>query len=285
MAMLHLVLVAALAHLTSGQGWGAGRLSPGRGAVAPGIGGAGLGIGGVGPGIGGAGSGFGGTVSGFGGVGTGIGSAGLGIGRTSSFGLGASLFGLINPYYNTTITCSGTVPGFAFAVTLKRAPPVFGAWWAQRQGGLSGSVVLRTTSATGNFQFVLTERARTEGGCTPDGLGNVFGSNALGLGLGQVFGQQWGRGFGKPWGQIFGTGRVTRPGVVADVTIANGGRTLDVASLNLPFRDLERYAGRAFAFCPSLTTGVDGRQVCMGPILACCKLGYNNQDAVVPTPL
>ncbi|XP_067678920.1 uncharacterized protein [Haliotis asinina] len=269
MVMLQLVLVAALANLSLGQGWGA-RVLPGTRGVGLGLGGVGPGIGGFGPGIGGAGSGFGG--------------AGLGIGGTSSFGLGTSLFGLINPYYNTTITCSGTVPGFAFAVTLKRTPPVFVPWWAERQGGLSASVVLRTTTATGNFQLVLTERARTEGGCTPDGLGNVFGS-PLGLGLGQVFGQQWRQSFGQPFLQLVGTGRVTRPGVVADVTLATGNRTLDETMLNLPFQDLDRYAGRAFAFCPSLTPGADGRQVCMGPVFACCKLGYNNKDAVVPNPL
>ncbi|XP_046361719.1 uncharacterized PE-PGRS family protein PE_PGRS24-like [Haliotis rufescens] len=329
MAMLELVLVAALAHLAFGQGWGAGLVGPGTRGVGPGIGSVGAGFGGIGPGFGGGGPGTGGVGSGTGGVGPGIGGAGPGIGSvgpgfgvvgpgtggvgsgtggvgpgiggvgpgfgnvgpgfggTSTFGLGTSLFGLniINPYFNTTVTCTGTAPGFSVAVTLKRTPPILGLWWGQRQGGLSGNIIFRTTTATGNFQLVVTERARIEGGCTADGLGNVISSNVWRQGFGQLFGQQWGQGFRGPWGQIFGAGTITQPGVVADVTLAaNRDQTLDVASLNLPFRDLERYAGRGLALCPSLTTGANGRQVCMDPVFACCKLGYDNKDGVVPTP-
>lgn len=73
-------------------------------------------------------------------------------------------------------------------------------------------------------------------------------SNVWRQGFGQLFGQQWGQGFRGPWGQIFGAGTITQPGVVADVTLAaNRDQTLDMASLNLPFRDLERYAGRGLA--------------------------------------
>ncbi|XP_046361716.1 uncharacterized protein LOC124138874 isoform X4 [Haliotis rufescens] len=191
---------------------------------------------------------------------------------------------------DTTITCTGTATGFAMSLTLKRMQPTLGGWgFGQSRNGLSGSAVLRTTTASGTYNLVITERSRVEAGCTADGLGPVLGSNVWGQqwgqGLRQQWGQPWGQQWGQGWGQSWGTGTTTTPGVVTSVTLTTNQETIvDLGSANLPFRQLERYGGRGMALCTSLTTGTDGRQVCVEPILACCKLGFDNMDAVTPTP-
>ncbi|XP_046578034.1 glycine-rich cell wall structural protein 2-like [Haliotis rubra] len=253
MAFLAVALLSVIAHLALGQGFGQSNTGVGQANAGFGLGQAGGSWGQAGFGVGGIG------VGGFGTHGRGIGGAGWGqLGRSRS--------------------------------------------------GLSGSAVLRTTTASGTYNLVITERSRVEAGCTSDGLGPVIGSNVwgqrqgLGQGWGQGLGQQWGHGLGQQWGQglgqqwgqpwgqqwgqgSWGTGTTTTPGVVSSVTLTTNQETIvDLGTANLPFRELERYGGRGLAVCSSLTTGTDGRQVCMEPILACCKLGFDSIDAVTPTP-
>ncbi|XP_067678978.1 putative per-hexamer repeat protein 5 [Haliotis asinina] len=259
MAFLAVALLSVIAHLALGQGLGQSNV---------GIGQAGFGVGGIG------GSGFGIHGLGFGGAGWG--QVGAGFGQN-----------IVNPILNTTITCTGTGTGFAFSVTLRRMQPSWGGWGLGRsRSGLSGSAVLRTTTASGTYNLVITERSRVEAGCTSDGLGPIIGSNIWGQRWGQGFGQQWGHPWGQQWGQgSWGTGTTATPGVVTSVTLTTNQETnVDLGTANLPFRELERYGGRGLALCTSLTSGLDGRQVCVEPILACCKLGFDNTDAVTPTP-
>ncbi|XP_071116717.1 uncharacterized protein [Haliotis cracherodii] len=202
----------------------------------------------------------------------GIGSpAGFGAGRFgfpgAGFGAGLPITGLtggaaglgwgFNPQQrilNTTITCAFTATGFTGSVTLRRA-----AWgWVRRSP--SGSMTISSTTGTGTFSVVLTERSRTEAGCTSDGLGPVIASNL-----------RWG---------MWSMGSSNR-GVLATVTLsANQQNNVNLA--NLPFNELDLYAGRGLALCSTLTTGVDGRQVCSDPIPACCKLGFDDMDAITP---
>ncbi|XP_046578041.1 uncharacterized protein LOC124285819 [Haliotis rubra] len=137
--------------------------------------------------------------------------------------------------------------------------------WLRRQT-LGGMFVFRTTTASGTFLLVANERARVEGGCTSDGLGPVI--------------QRPRQRFN------FFAPANTRPGVIAEVTLQqNREITIDVASVNMPFDDLERYSGIGLALCTGFTTDAFGRQVCTDPVFACCKVGYDNQDAVLlPIP-
>ncbi|XP_046361711.1 fibroin heavy chain-like [Haliotis rufescens] len=307
MAFLSVALLSIIAHLALGQGWGQSnsRLSQGNaglglgqagaswGQAGLGQGNAGLGLGQTGASLGQAGLGLGSAGFGFGAGGLGFGTHGLGIGRTG-WGQAGTGWGqnIINPYLNTTITCTGTATGFAMSLTLRRMQPTWGGWGigqSRSTSGLTGSAVLRTTTVSGTYNLVITERSRVEAGCTADGLGPVLGSNVWGQqwgqGLGQQWGQPWGQQWGQGWGQSWGTGTTTTPGVVTSVTLTTNQETvIDLGSANLPFRQLERYGGRGMALCTSLTTGTDGRQVCVEPILACCKLGFDNMDAVTPTP-
>ncbi|XP_071119566.1 ATP-dependent RNA helicase glh-2-like [Haliotis cracherodii] len=305
MAFLAVALLSIIAHLALGQGWGQSNsgLSQGNaglglgqagaswGQAGLGQGNAGLGLGQTGASLGQAGLGLGSAGLGFSVGGLGFGTHGLGIGRTG-WGQAGTGWGqnIINPYLNTTITCTGTATGFAMSLTLRRMQPTWGGWGiGQSRSGLTGSAVLRTTTVSGTYNLVITERSRVEAGCTADGLGPVLGSNVWGQqwgqGLGQQWGQPWGQQWGQGWGQSWGTGTTTTPGVVTSVTLTTNQETIvDLGSANLPFRQLERYGGRGMALCTSLTTGTDGRQVCVEPILACCKLGFDNMDAVTPTP-
>ncbi|XP_046578036.1 glycine-rich cell wall structural protein-like [Haliotis rubra] len=305
MAFLAVALLSVISHLALGQGFGQSNTGVGQANAGFGLGQAGGSWGQAGFGVGGIGAG------GFGNHGRGIGGAGWG---QVGAGFGQNI---VNPFLNTTITCTGTATGFAFSATLRRMQPSWGGWGLGRsRSGLTGSAVLRTTTASGTYNLVITERSRVEAGCTADGLGPVIGSNVwgqrqglgqgwghglgqqwgqgLGQGWGHGLGQQWGQGLGQQWGQPWGqqwgqgslgTGTTTTPGVVSSVTLTTNQETIvDLGTANLPFRELERYGGRGLALCTSLTTGTDGRQVCMEPILACCKLGFDNMDAVTPTP-
>ncbi|XP_067679212.1 uncharacterized protein [Haliotis asinina] len=196
-------------------------------------------------------------IGSFGGL-PGIGGFRSGFGSGAFFGNGAALFGA---FFNTTITCAGSTTGFSGVATLRRSQVFFGPWWARRQT-LGGSFVFLTTTASGTFLLVANERADVERGCSSDRMGPVI----------QRFSPRF---FSN-----------TRPGVIADVTLEqNRNITLDVASINMPFDVLERYAGIGFSLCTGLTNDVFGRQVCVDPIFACCKLGYNNKEAVLlPIP-
>ncbi|XP_071119385.1 isoniazid-induced protein IniB-like [Haliotis cracherodii] len=319
MAFLAVALLSVIAHLTLGQGWGQSNAGLSQGNAGLGLGQAGASWGQAGLGQGNAGLGLGQAGASWGQAGLGQGNAGLGLGQagaswgqaglgigagglgfgTNGLGIGSSGWGqvgagwgqnIINPYQNTTITCTGTATGFAVSLTLKRMQPTWGGWgFGRSRSGLTGSAVLRTTTASGTYNLVITERSRVEAGCTADGLGPVLGSNVWGQQWGQGLRQQWGQPWGQPlgqgWGQSWGTGTTTTPGVVTSVTLTTNQETIvDLGSANLPFRQLERYGGRGMALCTSLTTGTDGRQVCVEPILACCKLGFDNMDAVTPTP-
>ncbi|XP_067679200.1 uncharacterized protein [Haliotis asinina] len=286
MAFLAVALLSVIAHLAFGQGFGQSNAGVGQ----AGVGNAGFGLGQTGGSWGQAGFGVGGI--GTGGFGThGLGIRGAGWGQVGA-GLGQNI---VNPFLNTTITCTGTGTGFAFSVTLRRMQPSWGVWGLGRsRSGLSGTAVLRTTTASGTYNLVISERSRVEAGCTSDGLGPIIGSNVWGQRWGQGLGQGWGHGLGQQWGQPWGqqwgqgswsTGTTTTPGVVTSVTLTTNQETnVDLGTANLPFRELERYGGLGFALCTSLTSGLDGRQVCVEPILACCKLGFDNTDAVTPTP-
>ncbi|XP_067678013.1 uncharacterized protein [Haliotis asinina] len=203
----------------------------------------------------------------------GFGAAGFGAGRIpfpgAGFGAALPLTGLtggaaglgrglnrLQAIQNTTITCAFTATGFTGSVTLRRS-----AWGIVRRG-VSGTLNLRSTTATGTYNIVLTDRSRIEAGCTSDGLGPVIAGN-----------QRWGL-----W--TMGTGS-QNPGVLATVTLsANQQNNVNLA--NLPLNYIELYGGRGLAICSTLTTGVGGRQVCSDPIAACCKLGFDNQDGVTP---
>ncbi|XP_046578033.1 glycine-rich cell wall structural protein-like [Haliotis rubra] len=203
----------------------------------------------------------------------GFGAAGFGAGRipfpSTGFGARLPLTGLtggaaglgwgFNPLQgiqNTTMTCAFTATGFTGSVTLRRSA------WGMVRRGVSGSLNLRSTTATGTYNVVVTERSRTEAGCTSDGLGPVIAGN-----------QRW-----NLWSMGMGS---QNPGVLATVTLsANQQNNVNLA--NLPLNNLELYGGRGLAICSTLTTGVDGRQVCSDPIAACCKLGFDNQEAVTP---
>ncbi|XP_067679236.1 spidroin-1-like [Haliotis asinina] len=321
MALLAVALLSVIAHLAFGQAWGQAGATLGQagggfgqaggafGQAGAGVGQAGAGFGqaGTGGGLGQAGAGLGQAGAGWGQVGAGLGQAGAGAGLgQAGFGLGLPRLGfgrlgagwgqigglgqnIINPVLNTTITCTFTATGLTGSLTLRRRQPSWGGWgWGQSHGGLTGSAVLRTSTVSGTYNLVITERSRVEAGCTSDGLGPVIGSNVWGQRFGQgIWGQrlghQWGQGLGQGWGQSLGTGTTTTPGVVTSVTLSTNQETvLDLSSANLPFRELERYGGRGFALCTSLTSGLDGRQVCVEPILTCCKLGFDNMDAVTP---
>ncbi|XP_046578039.1 ATP-dependent RNA helicase A-like [Haliotis rubra] len=328
MAFLTVALLSVIAHLAFGQGmgqmgfgntgssWGQagatfGQAGGGFGQAGGAFGQAGAGFGQEGAGVGQAGAGFGQAGAGLGQAGFGFGQAGAGAGLgQGGFGLGLPRLGfgrlgagwgqmgglgqnIVNPILNTTITCTFTATGITGSLTLRRRQPSWGGWgWGQSRGGLTGSAVLRTSTVSGTYNLVITERSRVEAGCTSDGLGPVIGSNVWGQRWGQGLGQGWGHGLGQQWGQpwgqqwgqgSWGTGTTTTPGVVTSVTLSTNQETVvDLASANLPFRELERYGGRGMALCSSLTTGTDGRQVCMEPILACCKLGFDNTDAVTP---
>ncbi|XP_071119561.1 uncharacterized protein [Haliotis cracherodii] len=273
----------------AGASWG--QAGAGFGQAGAGLGQAGAGIGQAGASWGQAGAGLGQAGAGFGQAGLGLGLPRLGFGRPGAgWGQIGGVLGqnTINPVFNTTITCTFSATGITGSLTLRRSQPSWGGWgWGQSRGGLTGSAVLRTSTVSGTYNLVITERSRVEAGCTADGLGPVLGSNVWGQqwgqGLGQQWGQPWGQQWGQGWGQSWGTGTTTTPGVVTSVTLSTNQETvIDLASANLPFRQIERYGGRGMALCTSLTTGTDGRQVCVEPILACCKLGFDNQDAVTP---
>ncbi len=81
---------------------------------------------------------------------------------------------------------------------------------------------------------------------------NVWGQRwgqSLGQGWGHGLGQQWGQPWGQQWGQgSWGTGTTTTPGVVSSFTLTTNQETIvDLGTANLPFRELERYAGRGLA--------------------------------------
>ena len=61
----------------------------------------------------------------------------------------------------------------------------------------------------------------------------------------------WGHQLGNQWGHQWGsgmTGMTTTPGVVTTVTLnANQETVIDLATANLPLRELERYPGRGLA--------------------------------------
>ncbi|XP_046361717.2 glycine-rich cell wall structural protein 1-like [Haliotis rufescens] len=277
-------------------GAGFGQAGASWGQAGAGLGQLGAGLGQLGAGLGQAGAGFGQAGAGFGQAGAGFGQAGLGLGLPG-FGRPGAGWGqiggvlgqnTINPFFNTTITCTFSATGITGSLTLRRSQPSWGGWGlGQSRGGLTGSAVLRTSTVSGTYNLVITERSRVEAGCTADGLGPVLGSNVWGQQWGQGLRQQWGQPWGQQWGQglgqSWGTGTTTTPGVVTSVTLSTNQETIiDLASANLPFRQIERFGGRGMALCTSLTTGTDGRQVCVEPILACCKLGFDNQDAVTP---
>ncbi|XP_067687699.1 putative per-hexamer repeat protein 5 [Haliotis asinina] len=304
MCFLAVTLLSIIVHLTTGQGWGGsntGASSGWRGASNSQTANAGFGNSGWGTGTGG---GFG--TSGFGaggGVGTtglgtggGVGAAGFGFGiggvhiGTGGLGLGRGGFGFgrlnsfVNPMLNTTITCTFSNTGITGSITLRRQQN-WGGWgmgWGQRSGrNIGGSLVIRTSTVSGTYNLVFTERSR-DGTKTSDSLGPVIGATQWGQS------SRWG-GHGlrnlwsNPWSNTFGTASSNTQGVAATVTLStNQEQVVDLASANLPFRDLNLYGGRGLGLCATLSTDTNGRTVCADPILACCTLGFDNQDAVTP---
>ncbi|XP_046561607.1 glycine-rich cell wall structural protein 1-like [Haliotis rubra] len=267
-------------------GFGTPGFGAGGGVGTPGFGTPGFGAGGgVGtPGFG-AGGGFG--TPGFGIGGGHIGTGGLGWGR-GGFG---RLNSFVNPMLNTTITCTFSNTGITGSITLKRQQN-WGGWgmgWGQTSGrNIGGSLVIRTSTVSGTYNLVFTERSR-DGTKTSDSLGPVIGATQWGQSSGWG-GQSSGWGghglrnlWSNPWSNTFGTASSNTQGVATTVTLSTNQETVvDLASANLPFRDLNLYGGRGLGLCATLTTDTNGRTVCADPILACCTLGFDNQDAVTP---
>ncbi|XP_046578032.1 collagen alpha-1(I) chain-like [Haliotis rubra] len=198
----------------------------------------------------------------FQGIGWQPGMVSLGTTGTSSIGssLSASDRNDIDISEGETLTCSATDNTGSLAVTLSWTDNTSQRF--QTFNPVQGIVNVTSATLSGTFTVLLTRRARVERGCSSVTMGEILSRTTT----------------NSAWGGV----RVFSLGVLSSIRVRLGGTSsITIPTTNLPLTSLQQYSGRGIVLCSRTTSDSSGRARCIGNYVYCCKLGYDNQDAIL----
>ncbi|ESP05575.1 hypothetical protein LOTGIDRAFT_228102 [Lottia gigantea] len=232
----------------------------------------------------------------------------LGAASTSGIqsGLGMNL-GSATPASQMMMTCVGKQPASTggqniIAVTIKQVTVsnnnnnMFALFNPRPSSEIRADVSITSRDIDGMFSLVVTERARDESTCTTDGMGELVASAS---GSGNNFARQLGMFAMAPqFAAQLNSERSS--GILRDVDIRPGEKKdLSISASSLPFSNMRNFAGHGVALCGVVTPVGDivvntnqfgfpignaqqmnTAAVCEGEIPLCCKLGYDNVEAM-----
>ncbi|XP_067678937.1 PE-PGRS family protein PE_PGRS3-like [Haliotis asinina] len=159
-----------------------------------------------------------------------------------------------------TLTCSATDNRGSLAVTLSWTDNT--SQISQTFNPLQGTVNVSSTTLSGTFTVLLTRRARVERGCSSVTMGEILSRTTT----------------NSAWGGV----RVFSLGVLSSIRVRLGEiSSITIPTTNLPLRSLQQYSGRGIVLCSLTTSDSSGRASCSGDHVYCCKLGYDNQNAIL----
>ncbi|XP_071118165.1 protein rtoA-like [Haliotis cracherodii] len=160
-----------------------------------------------------------------------------------------------------TLTCSARDNTGSLAVTLSWTDN--SSQRGQTFNPIQGVVNVTSTTLSGTFTVLLTRRARVEAGCSLTTMGEILSRTTT----------------NSAWG---GT-RVFSLGVLSSIRVRRGVESsITIPTPNLPLLSLQQYSGRGIVLCSGTASDSTGSASCIGTFHLCCKLGYDNQDAILP---